>query len=162
MKVQDVMTSVVRSCQSSDRAHIAAQIMWEADCGCVPVVDAAAHVMGMVTDRDLAMAAFTQGRRLDEIPVATVMTKKVQVVSPKDDLASAQQLMQTAAVRRLPVVEDGRLVGILSINDLTRVAAQPASKKAKDLSAEDVTATLAAIGQPRQATKKAAKKVAKP
>src|SRR5690349_16562501 len=69
---RSVMTADVVTCSPNDTLHRAAQIMWERDCGAVPVVDAAGRVAGIVTDRDLAMGAFTQGLPLVAIPVGRV------------------------------------------------------------------------------------------
>ena len=60
MKVQDVMTRAPASCKASDALVVATRIMWEDDCGCVPVVDDRGTVIGMVTDRDACMAAYTR------------------------------------------------------------------------------------------------------
>ena len=67
MKVSQLMTKDVATCRADEPVSRAAQIMWDHDCGCVPVVDDAGHIQGMITDRDICMAAFTQGKRLDEM-----------------------------------------------------------------------------------------------
>ena len=77
MKVSDLMTREVRTCHQHDSLNRAAQLMWENDCGAVPVVDSDLKVIGMLTDRDICMAAYTQGKRLDEIPVVTAMSRQV-------------------------------------------------------------------------------------
>jgi len=64
MNASDVMTKTVRSCSAGDSLQRAAQLMWEGDCGSVPVVDSDNRVVGILTDRDIAMAAYTQGRPL--------------------------------------------------------------------------------------------------
>ena len=72
MQVKDVMTTSPGTCSVSDMANEAARIMWDRDCGSVPVIDAAGHVVGIVTDRDICMAAYFQGRPLSAIPLANV------------------------------------------------------------------------------------------
>jgi CBS-domain-containing membrane protein len=121
MKVREIMTKDVRTCFATDSINRAAQVMWEADCGCVPVIDDQGNVVGIVTDRDICMAAYTQGRPLTEIAVGTIASKNVTTVNENDSLHQAEKLMHDVQVHRLPVVDgDRRLVGILSLNDLTR------------------------------------------
>jgi Mg/Co/Ni transporter MgtE len=67
--VRDLMTTAVRSCTTGDNLQRAAQIMWESDCGVVPVVDRDGRLVGMITDRDICMAAYTQGKPLSHIGV---------------------------------------------------------------------------------------------
>ena len=74
MKVQDVMTRNVAACGVDESLNRAAQLMWECDCGSIPVLDASGSVCGMLTDRDICMAAYTQGLPLTQIPVRNVMS----------------------------------------------------------------------------------------
>lgn len=144
MKIRDVMTRDVRTCRPTDTLDVPAGTMWEADCGVVPVVDDRRRVVGMVTDRDVCMAAYTQGKALGAIPVASAMSKTLEACSADDDLAVAERRMQTAKVRRLPVLDaQGRLAGIVSLGDLARRAA--VKGKGKGVSADEVAATLGAI-----------------
>lgn len=123
MKVKDLMTRDVRSCSASDSLSRAAQLMWEGDCGTVPVVGPGGTVVGMITDRDVCMAAYTKGRPLDAIAVGEAMAGHVSTCSPEATLESAMSVMKHAQVRRVPVVDgQGRLAGILSMNDLSREA----------------------------------------
>lgn len=93
MKIQDVMTKDPRTCTPDDRLHEAARVLWEQDCGCVPVVDAMRKVVGIVTDRDACMAAYTQGKRLDEIPVRSVMARVVASCRADETVEQAMMLM---------------------------------------------------------------------
>ena len=77
MKVQEVMNRQVHSCRPDTNLATAAAVMWDYDCGTLPVVDDAGHVVGMLTDRDIAMAAATQGRHAGEIPVRDVISGTV-------------------------------------------------------------------------------------
>jgi len=150
MKVQDLMTGEVCTCRSDDTLNTAAQMMWDSDCGSVPVVDEERRVVGMVTDRDIAMAAYTQGRPLAEMQVSSAMSKTALTVKLKDGLAPAHELMRRNAIRRLPVVEeDGRLAGILSLSDLARGAEGNQDRKTRDVGMFDVARTLAAVAEPR-------------
>ncbi len=121
MKVAEMMTREVRTCLPTDSMNYAAQIMWENNCGCVPVVDGQGKAIAMITDRDICMAAYTQGRSLAEMPVASAASSGVTTIQAEDSLHRAEELMHDAQVRRLPVVDsDGRVVGLLSIADLAR------------------------------------------
>ena len=73
MKVEQLMTMNPSSCHPEDTMQQAARIFWEHDCGCAPVTDHDAHVVGMITDRDVCMAAYTQGKPLTELSVASAM-----------------------------------------------------------------------------------------
>lgn len=149
MIVADLMSRGVVSCGPNDSLARAAQLMWDADCGCLPVVDAD-RVIGMITDRDVCMAAYTQERLLRDAQVSEAMAHEVFACLPDDSLAEVEGIMRLRHVRRLPVIDlDGRLVGLISLNDLARESMRQQGRKTKDLTPEDVTATLAAICQPR-------------
>jgi CBS domain-containing protein len=97
----------------------AARIMWEHDCGIVPVVDAEGRPVGIVTDRDLCMAAYTRNEPLSRMPVRDVMAREIHCCRTDDDESAVHAAMRAYQVRRLPVVDaDGRLQGIVSLNDL--------------------------------------------
>ena len=119
MKVADLMTRDVRACTIHESLNAAARIMWEHDCGCVPVVDGHGKLAGIVTDRDICMAAYTQGLPLEAIPVERVMSAQVVSCSRGDDLETAHRLMRTHEIHRIPVADTrGRLIGILTLSDL--------------------------------------------
>ena len=147
MKVEQLMIRSVRACRSDDTLNTAAQIMWENDCGCVPVVDPGSHVVGMVTDRDLCMAAYIQGRRLTEMRVSSAMSHEVLVCRAEDSIATAEELMRTHQIRRLPVVdENGCLAGILSLNDIVCESERQRQQTGKrQITANEIAATLAAV-----------------
>jgi CBS domain-containing protein len=148
MRVEELMTVEVKVCGPGDSLNRAAQIMWENDCGCVPVVDDAGRVVGMLTDRDVCMAAYTQGRLLVEIPVSSAMSKTLVVCGRDDTIATADQRMRQHRVRRLAVVDGyGRIAGILSLSDIARRARRerPSGKKRRELSLEEVGETLGSI-----------------
>lgn len=124
MKVRDLMTSPAITCTAQDSLEVAARLLWEHDSGFLPVVDRHGRVGAAITDRDICMAAYTQGRRLSDMRVADSMSKTIVACRPEDDVATAVEHMQSNRVRRLPVVDDdGRACGVLSLNDLaTRMA----------------------------------------
>ena len=154
MNANDLMTREPRSVRTTDRLDAAARVLWEQDCGIVPVVDAANVLVGVVTDRDLCMASYTQGRPLNEIAVVGSMARQLRTCRPDDSLTNVLSAMQHAQVHRLPVVDArGVLVGLVSINDVVRAAHQrPAA-----IDAASVVKTLALIGAPRRAVVPTAK-----
>ena len=153
MKTIEIMSAEPRSVNAIDRLDVAARALWEGDCGLVPVVDAGGVVLGVITDRDLCMATYTQGRTLSEVPISAVMAREVVTCRAEDSVADVMKTMRQAQVHRLPVVDPhGVLVGIISTNDLVRAAhARPA---AVDL--VTLVRTLATIGAPRDAALRAA------
>jgi CBS-domain-containing membrane protein len=127
----------------------AARLMWEFDCGIVPIVNDEGRLEGVVTDRDICMAAYTQGRPLANIPVGTAMAKQVIAAHADDRIEQAEELMRDHQIRRVPVLDsDSRPVGLVSMNDLARLAAR-ARKSGVD---REVIQTLAAVCQPRSRT----------
>ncbi len=151
MKVEELMTADVGACRPFDTVDRSAKVMWERDCGAVPVVDQEGRVIAMLTDRDICMAALTQGRPLGGIHVSSAMSRRLWSCRPKDEVKDAEKLMRAHQVRRLPVVDaEGKLVGLLSISDLARVAvsAKATRAKKKPVAAADVGETLGAISSP--------------
>lgn len=150
MKVEQLMTRDVVACRAHDRLNRAAQIMWECDCGCVPVVDEHDLVIGIVTDRDVCMAAYTTDAPLSALAVGDVMCRRPVVCGPFDTVAEAERLMQCHRIRRLPVVGfENQLLGLLSLNDLARAARLGRDGRERGVDADAIEATLAAIGEPR-------------
>ncbi len=154
MNVSQLMNRTVEITRAGDTLAQAAATMWEHDLGCLAVVsesDGAAKVIGMITDRDVCMAALMQGKALHEIPVAMAMSKEVVSCAPNDSLIAAEERMRAAQLRRLPVIDaDSHLVGIVSLNDLAREAERNVGRKGRAVSAEEVTVTLAAVTRARK------------
>lgn len=126
MKVEQMMNRAVKTCSPQDSLNKAAQVMWENVCGAVPVVDSEAKPVGFLTDRDICMAAYTQGKPIQEMTVEGAMAHKVVCCQVSDELGHAMRLMGENHVRRLPVVgPDGKLAGVLSLDDLAFEAARP-------------------------------------
>ena len=121
MKIQDVMSSPVATCAPDDSVAAALEKLWEHDCGALPVV-ADGRLVGVVTDRDMAMALVLGARTPRQLPVSDVVHGRLHTCAPDQEVAAGLTLMAEQKVRRLPVVEDGRLVGMVSMNDLFRAA----------------------------------------
>jgi CBS domain-containing protein len=147
MRIAEIMTQDVYCCSSGDSLAGAARIMWEHDCGSVPIIDEQGTPIAMLTDRDIAMAIYLNGRLPSQISVYSAMSKQLFCCSPDDSIETAEAIMRDRQVRRLPVVDGGKLVGFLSMNDLIRAASE--KKLRRDVRVEDVEATMAAICQPR-------------
>jgi CBS domain-containing protein len=148
MNVERLMTRQVHFCSDGDSLNRAAQLMWEADCGFLPVVDDRRQVIGVVTDRDLLMGAYTQGCPLSAAIVATVMNRDVWTCRANEDVSSVEKRMQQHQIRRVPVVnEANELAGVISMGDLARSSHSSALKQA--LSGLTLSDTLAAICEPR-------------
>lgn len=155
MYAQDLMAHPAVTCHVNDSLDIAAQRMWDHDCGALPVVNDDGKVTGMITDRDICMAALTQGRPLHELLVNVAMAKHVIAVGPEQTLGDVEQLMARHQIRRLPVVDDANHpLGVISLNDLAIEAVQPDTRMKHGIT--KVTHTLAAVCQPHAATRRAA------
>jgi CBS domain-containing protein len=150
MKIEHLMTSEVRTCGPNDTLSFVAQAMWDGDCGCLPVIDAERRVIGMITDRDVCMAAHLRGTPLWGITVAEVMAKVVYACRSAEKIGAALALMTEHRLRRLPVVdEQGRLAGLITLSSFAHSATGKDKKKHSRVDAKDVTALLAAITSPR-------------
>ena len=143
MKVKEIMTTDVVACRRSASLAEIATMMGNRHLGCLPVVSAAGHVEGMVTDRDIAIAIALKGRTADRIDASEAMSGRVYACSPNDTLQQVLEIMRTRRVRRLPVVDElGHLRGILSIDD---VALRATSGQEAAVRPDDVVATLRGI-----------------
>jgi len=146
MRIQEVMSHPVVSCPADCTADVPARLMWEFDCGVIPLVDQDGRLAGVITDRDLCMAALMQGRPLFEIPVASAMTRDVVSCHPDDSVEVAETQMRDNQIRRVPVVDDdAHLIGVVSMNDLARLATN-AKRSVVD---RELVRTLGAVSQPR-------------
>jgi CBS domain-containing protein len=143
MKVKELMTSDVKSCNLNTNLAAAAKIMWEGDCGAIPVTDERGKVVGLITDRDICIAGATRARTEGEISVQDVISPTLYSCAPGDEVRAALDTMRRRKIRRLPVVDQaGRLMGIVSIHDIALLAR---SNKSAELPAEAVLDTYIAI-----------------
>jgi CBS domain-containing protein len=145
MPIQDAMSTRVVSCRFDTPLNDVAGMMWEYDCGAIPVVGNDGRLAGMITDRDICMAAYTQGRPLHALYAGQAMSKEAFSCRPTDELDSALRLMTERMVRRVPIVNgDRQLVGMLSLADLARYASSR-----KDNLQQKVMQVFTTISQPR-------------
>lgn len=141
MKVKDVMIRDVKFCHPDYNLAQIAEIMWNGNCGAVPVVDDRGKVTGMITDRDICIALGTRNAKAADLRVGDVASARYFACAAEDDLDSALRTMAAQEVRRLPVVDaDGRLTGILSIDDVILRAGQGSG-----IDLDGVLATLQAV-----------------
>lgn len=115
MNVRDVMTRNPRTVSPGDSIQVAARIMKEEDVGVVPIVDNG-RTVGIVTDRDIVIRAVAEGGA--DRAVREIATTDLVFVKPDSTTREAEKLMSDRQIRRLPVVENGRLVGIISLGDI--------------------------------------------
>jgi CBS domain-containing protein len=141
MKVKKIMTADAGFCFAEENLSKAVQIMWQRDCGAVPVVNAEMKVVGMITDRDIAISAGFRDQKTSEISVGEVIRNRVFTCQETEDVEDVLKKMRRARVKRLPVTdENGALAGIVSIADLVLKA--PKLKK-------KTYSTLKSIVKPR-------------
>lgn len=117
MKVQEVMTKSVATISPDATIKDAAQIMQQHNVGSIPVVDKTGLV-GILTDRDIVVRNIAQGKESFSAPVKNIMTKQVMTATPEEDVQSISQKMSTQQIRRVPVVENQKLVGMVSLGDI--------------------------------------------
>jgi CBS domain-containing protein len=145
MTVKELQTSNVKTVGPDSDLAVVAKLMWEGDCGAVPVVTNERQVIGMITDRDICIAAATRSKSPAEIRARDVIGDKpgVHAVKPDDDVRVALRTMRKHRVRRLPVVDQQqRLAGIVSINDL---AINSSSTLPDSVPAQELLETFQAI-----------------
>ena len=120
MQVRDLMNQSVVSITPAESASLAARLLSRHNIGSLPVCGEDGGLRGMVTDRDIVLRCVAAEEDPAQTPVRDIMTRSCTTVAPGDDCREATRLMSAQQVRRLPVVEDGRLVGIVSLADLAK------------------------------------------
>lgn len=144
--VGEIMSSPPITCRADDTLDQAARRMWDHDCGSVIVTSSDGQLAGIITDRDICMAAYTGGRSLHEIRVADIMAKQVCYCQTTAPVRWALLLMAHYQVRRLPVVGvNARPVGLISLNNLIRYSAW-----ADDRFRQELLETMGRVCQPRR------------
>jgi CBS domain-containing protein len=142
MQIKQIMTSSAATCRPETNLAAVAKIMWDRDCGFVPVLDAAGKLAGVITDRDICIASATRRLLPEQITAAQAMKRQsIQTAQPEDTAEKALATMKQFQVRRLPVVDaDGTVRGVISMNDIVL-----ASKQKGAPAAGEIVSTLAAI-----------------
>jgi CBS domain-containing protein len=122
MRVADVMTGASITESPAESLRNAAAVMWKRQTGSLLIMDGD-DVAGIVTERDL-MKAVARGDDLDATPISAVMTRQLLTVGPDTSVAEAAKHMATRWIRHLPVMSDGRLVGMVSQRDLCKILSE--------------------------------------
>ena len=120
MKVCDIMSDRVVSIDMNEPVSAAAKLLKRCTIGAIPVCDGQNRLRGMLTDRDIVTRCVAADADPKELPVSEIMSRGVVTVSPFDEVGQAAKTMSADQVRRLPVVDGGKLVGMLSLCDMAR------------------------------------------
>ena len=133
MKVKECMCSEVVFVKPDCDTEECAKLMCENHIGCIPVCDDSKKIVGLVTDRDILLRTVGCGKEIKNTPVSDIMTCNVTCCEPETDIKEAEKMMGNNQIRRIPVMEDNKIVGILTLGDLA---------KNKELNQEGLTITL--------------------
>ena len=120
MKIKDCMTKNVISVGVSEPVAVAARLMSRYNLGALPVQNADGRLCGMVTDRDVVLRCVAARRDAEHMRVGEMMSTGILAVEASEDISRAAQMMSRAQLRRLPVTQNGKLTGMLSMADLAR------------------------------------------
>ena len=127
MKVKECMCSNVTCVNPNATVCDVAKIMMNNHVGCVPVCDNTKNVVGLVTDRDLILRSIACDKDVKTTPVSEIMTTKVYNISPDAEVSEASKLMCDCQVKRIPVVENDAIVGIITLGDIANKTPEEAS-----------------------------------
>jgi CBS domain-containing protein len=145
MRIHDLMKRDVITCSPQTRLDEAVALMWRKDCGFLPVVERDV-VVGVLTDRDVAVCAWRHGLPLAQLRAVEAMTVAPVVVSDDERIERVEELMSERQVHRLPVVDAaGRLLGVISLGDMASAPRRGAGSSHRD----DVVSTLSALSRRR-------------
>jgi CBS domain-containing protein len=146
MKVADVMMRTPASCAAETNLAAAVEILWNRNCGMLPIVNQQGKVTGVVTDRDICVALGTRNCRASEITVHEIQPEKLFACKADDDIHTALAIISGAKVRRLPVLDEaGKLQGILSLDDVVLHAATGIAGREPELSSSDVIESMKCV-----------------
>ena len=136
MEIKDLMNPSVVTIEPTASAALAARMLSRHNVGALPVCGEDRRLRGMVTDRDIVLRCVAAEENPANTPVRDIMSRNCAVVSPEDDPREASRMMAAAQVRRLPVTEEGKVVGMVSLGDLALSQAydMEASKALADIS----------------------------
>jgi CBS-domain-containing membrane protein len=143
MTVKELMSDDVRSCSEDTDLATAARLMWDGDCGIVPIVNDERRITGVITDRDICIAAATRSMSPAGLTVRDVMSRDVSTCKAEDDVREALARLKDRRVHRLPVVDrQERLVGVISMNDF---AMRAECRRGAEISGEEFLDAMKAI-----------------
>ncbi len=119
MKVKDCMCNEVYCVAPDNTIKECATIMSNKHVGCIPVCDNSQNVVGLVTDRDIILRGIACNKDVNTTPVSEIMTCEVCCCEPTADITEAERLMSKNQIKRIPVIENEKIVGILTLGDLS-------------------------------------------
>ena len=134
MKVSDIMSREVVTVDQHEPVIAAARLLKRMNLGALPVTDRSGRLVGMITDRDIAVRCVAGGGDAHEVTVADIMTRGVVTAAPEAEVADAAKRMGRGQVRRLPVVEGGKLIGMVSLADMAGRCDMEAAAALADIS----------------------------
>lgn len=150
MHAAQIMSRDVVTCGPDDSVRDAVRKMWDHDVGCVLVVDDEERLVGILTDRDVCIAAFTSERPLREIRVTSAMTKHVHSLMTTDRVQDVEVVMTTYKIHRVPIVDrENRVQGLVSLSDIAREASRELRERHPDVTDADLVTTLAQVCKAR-------------
>lgn len=123
MKISDIMTDRIISVGKDESVSAAARMLKRHNVGALPVCDDAGRLRGIVTDRDIVLRCIAAQEDPNKIKVSEIMSRGVITISPEDPVEKAVRLMSEDQVRRIPVMSDGMLVGMVSLGDMAKRSA---------------------------------------
>jgi CBS domain-containing protein len=139
MEVREIMQAPVQTLTLDDTLNCAAKLMADHAIGCVLIVDRNGVLAGILTDRDIALAAYELGEALWQLRIDASMRKHVHTCRAEDDIAVAAQTMRAHRVRRLPVVDAAnKPLGLISLDDLTHASRQPVLDPTPGLTCDEI------------------------
>ena len=151
MYVRDIMTKPVATCSPETNLAAAVEILWNRDCGALPIVDSEHKVVGVITDRDICIALGTRNCLPSQITAADISSGQIVICKAGEDLRNALAMMAEARVRRLVVIDsEGKPEGILSIDDVVRRFETGSFKKDSGLSPIDFVNFLRRVYAPQR------------
>ena len=122
MKISDIMNPEPITVSPDETAALASRLLSRHNIGSLPVCGADGRLRGVVTDRDIVVRCVAAGEDPESTSVSDVMSRSVITVNPEEDVKRASELMGKGQVRRLPVTENGKLVGIVSLGDISKIS----------------------------------------
>ncbi len=134
MKVSDIMSSRVVTVDRNEPVIAAARLLKRMNLGALPVTDRSGRLVGMITDRDIAVRCVASGSDARELRVDDIMSRGVYTAAAGEEIGAAARTMSRAQVRRLPVVENGKIIGMLSLADMARRCDMEAAAALADIS----------------------------
>ena len=120
MQIRELMSKSVVSITPEESAALAARLLTRHNLGMLPVCGQDGRLVGVVTDRDIVTRCLAAGQDPSRVPVEDIMTRELETLSPQEEVEAASARIAGCQVRRLPVVEEGKVVGVLSLADLAR------------------------------------------